>query len=94
MAGPWHLGHRAGVGAAGAGKFLIKVGGHPGIPIKVELVEAEQAINDTNKLWHATPAFPDPDESNPMIGLNPAEHAAHELATGAAIPVELEEGAA
>ena len=29
-----------------------------------------------------------------MIGLNPAKHAAHELATGAAAAIELEEGAA
>jgi len=80
----------------GRGKFLIKVGGHPGIPIKVELVEAERAINDTNKLWHATTAFPDPDESNPMIGLDDAEHAAHEFAVevDGAAPVEPEKGAA
>ncbi len=80
----------------GRGKFLIKVGGHPGIPIKVELVEAERAINDTNKLWHATTAFPDPDESNPMIGLDDAEHAAHEFAVevDGAAPVETEDGAA
>lgn len=80
----------------GRGKFLIKVGGHPGIPIKVELVEAERAINDTNKLWHATTAFPEPNESNPMIGLEDAEHAAHEFALGAdsAASVQLEDGAA
>lgn len=80
----------------GRGKFLIKVGGHPGIPIKVELVEAERAINDTNKLWHATTAFPDPDESNPMIGLEDAEHAAHEFATEVekAAYIEREDGAA
>jgi hypothetical protein len=79
----------------GRGKFLIKVGGHPGIPIKVELVEAERAINDTNKLWHAAAAFPEPDESNPMIGLNDAEHAAHEFAAADidAAPVE-QDGAA
>jgi hypothetical protein len=80
----------------GRGKFLIKVGGHPGIPIKVELVEAERAINDTNKLWHATAAFPAPDESNPMIGLDDAEHAAHEFAAGVdgAAPPAVEDGAA
>ena len=63
----------------GRGKFLIKVGGHPGIPIKVELVEAERAIHDTNKMWHPTVVFAEPDESNPMIGLEDAEHAAHHL---------------
>ncbi len=36
----------------GRGKFLIKVGGRPGIPVQVQLTEAEKGINDTNKLWH------------------------------------------
>jgi hypothetical protein len=36
----------------GRGKFLIKVGGRPGIPLTVELTDAERHINDTNKLWH------------------------------------------
>ena len=35
----------------GRGKFLIKVGGRPGIPIKVQLTSAELNVNDTNKLW-------------------------------------------
>lgn len=36
----------------GRGRFLLKVGGRPGIPVRVELTQAETAINDTNKLWH------------------------------------------
>lgn len=36
----------------GRGRFLIKVGGRPGIPVKVELTPAEASINDTNKRWH------------------------------------------
>jgi hypothetical protein len=36
----------------GRGRFLIKVGGRPGIPIRVELTMAEMEVNDTNKLWH------------------------------------------
>ena len=36
----------------GRGRFLVKVGGRPGMPINVELTDAELAINDTNKLWH------------------------------------------
>jgi DNA helicase HerA-like ATPase len=36
----------------GRGRFLIKVGGRPGIPIRVELTAAELSVNDTNKLWH------------------------------------------
>ncbi|WP_228506115.1 ATP/GTP-binding protein [Curtobacterium sp. VKM Ac-1395] len=47
----------------GRGKFLIKVGGHPGIPVHVELTEEERFINDTNKAWHATESFPEPDET-------------------------------
>lgn len=35
----------------GMGKFLIKVGGRPGIPVQVVLTQAELAVNDTNKLW-------------------------------------------
>lgn len=38
----------------GRGKFLVKVGGRPGIPVQVQLTEAEKGINDTNKLWHTT----------------------------------------
>jgi hypothetical protein len=38
----------------GRGKFLIKVGGRPGIPLRVDMttVENDLALNDTNKLWH------------------------------------------
>lgn len=36
----------------GRGKFLVKVGGRPGIPITVQLTATELAVNDTNKLWH------------------------------------------
>lgn len=37
----------------GRGRFLVKVGGRPGIPLAVKLTEAERAINDTNKRWAA-----------------------------------------
>lgn len=36
----------------GRGKFLVKVGGRPGIPVDVQLTSVEKSINDTNKLWH------------------------------------------
>ncbi len=36
----------------GRGKFLVKVGGRPGIPVNVQLTPAELNLNDTNKLWH------------------------------------------
>ncbi|CAM3916387.1 ATP/GTP-binding protein [Nocardiopsis rhodophaea] len=38
----------------GRGKFLVKVGGRPGIPVTVQLTSVESEINDTNKLWHQT----------------------------------------
>ncbi len=30
----------------------------------VELTEEERHINDTNKAWHATESFPEPDETS------------------------------
>ncbi|MGP4027396.1 ATP/GTP-binding protein [Actinomadura sp. 3N407] len=39
----------------GRGRFLVKVGGRPGIPFRVELTSAEKEVNDTNKRWvHST----------------------------------------
>jgi hypothetical protein len=40
--------------APGRGLFLIKVGGRPGIPIRMDLTPTERAlgIHDTDKLWH------------------------------------------
>lgn len=35
----------------GRGKFLIKVGGHPGIPVDVVMTEDEVQVNDTNQKW-------------------------------------------
>lgn len=35
----------------GRGKFLVKVGGRPGIPVQVSLTSVETSINDTNRLW-------------------------------------------
>jgi hypothetical protein len=42
----------------GRGKFLIKVGGRPGIPVLVGLTSLEQGpdgVNDTEGKWHETP---------------------------------------
>jgi hypothetical protein len=36
----------------GRGHFLVKVGGKPGIPVRVALTSVEASLNDTNKLWH------------------------------------------
>ena len=92
--GTWDTGLGRESEPPGRGKFLIKVGGHPGIPVKVELIESERAINDTNKLWHPATSFPEPNESDPYIGLESAGEVAHEFQVdvdGAAIE---EEGAA
>ncbi|CAM5662223.1 hypothetical protein STENM223S_03427 [Streptomyces tendae] len=35
----------------GRGRFLIKVGGRPGIPIKVSITDTERALHDTNTRW-------------------------------------------
>lgn len=35
----------------GLGKFLVKVGGRPGIPFQSELTRAELEVHDTNRLW-------------------------------------------
>jgi len=37
----------------GRGKFLIKVGGRPGIPVAVRLTATERAVRDTNHMWRA-----------------------------------------
>jgi hypothetical protein len=36
----------------GRGNFLLKVGGRPGIPIRVQLTASERGSHDTNKRWH------------------------------------------
>jgi len=35
----------------GRGRFLIKVGGRPGIPIKVAITDTERALHNTNTRW-------------------------------------------
>ncbi|MGW6016239.1 ATP/GTP-binding protein, partial [Streptomyces sp. NPDC055210] len=46
----------------GRGRFLIKVGGRPGIPIKVAITDTERRLHDTNTRWanqgQASPAAP------------------------------------
>lgn len=36
----------------GRGKFLVKVGGRPGIPVNVQLTQVELQLHDTNRLWN------------------------------------------
>ncbi|HVX23329.1 MAG TPA: hypothetical protein VHB02_18455 [Acidimicrobiales bacterium] len=35
----------------GRGKFLVKVGGRPGVPVEVILTAEERRVNDTNQRW-------------------------------------------
>lgn len=50
---PAPINPKTGVAGAlpGRGKFMIKMGGAPAIPFKVELVQTELAVHDTNKRW-------------------------------------------
>jgi hypothetical protein len=36
----------------GLGKCLIKVGGRPGVPVKIQITATERALHDTNARWH------------------------------------------
>jgi hypothetical protein len=38
----------------GRGRFLLKIGSRPGIPIHVGLTPAELALNNTNQRWERT----------------------------------------
>ncbi|MFC3690462.1 ATP/GTP-binding protein [Aquipuribacter hungaricus] len=42
----------------GRGKFIVKVGGRPGIPVQVKLTEAELSLKDSNHLWQDEPPVP------------------------------------
>jgi hypothetical protein len=56
----------------GQGKFLIKVGGHPGIPLDVQLTAAELPLNDTNQKWaHARPTAVREDRGEPVLTVPP-----------------------
>jgi hypothetical protein len=39
----------------GLGKCLIKVGGRPGVPVRVQITETERRLHDTNARWAAQP---------------------------------------
>jgi hypothetical protein len=40
----------------GLGRCLIKVGGRPGVPVRIQLTPTERRLHDTNTRWH--PALP------------------------------------
>lgn len=48
----WDAKQRRNTEPPGRGKFLVKVGGQPGIPFHLDLTRAEMSVNDTNKMWH------------------------------------------
>jgi hypothetical protein len=53
LIGSWSIDADVTIGdPPGRGKFLIKTGSAPGIPITVQLTATEKAVNDTNKAWH------------------------------------------
>jgi hypothetical protein len=43
----------------GRGRFLVKVGGHPGTPLRVQLMPMELDVNDTNRMWHPAAQVPE-----------------------------------
>ena len=36
----------------GLGRCLIKVGGRPGVPVRIQLTATERRLHDTNIRWH------------------------------------------
>ena len=47
----WDPGLGADADPPGRGRFLVKVGGRPGIPVQVALTAVERELNDTNRNW-------------------------------------------
>ena len=49
----------------GLGRFMVKVGGRPGIPFHVQLTDTERDLNDTNQRWHVASRIGDLDATVP-----------------------------
>ena len=51
---PSGWGHPASAAAPppGLGKCLLKVGGRPGVPVRIQITETERQLHDTNARWH------------------------------------------
>jgi hypothetical protein len=50
---PAGWGEEAAATAPGLGKCLLKVGGRPGIPVKIQITSTERRLHDTNARWTA-----------------------------------------
>jgi hypothetical protein len=50
----WSGGTGPAAPSPGLGKCLIKVGGRPGVPVKVQITATERRLHDTNARWQAT----------------------------------------
>lgn len=59
----WTSSSRQGAAAPpGRGKFLIKVGERPGIPVQTQLTRRELEVGDTNRIWHDETVPPEVDQ--------------------------------
>jgi hypothetical protein len=45
--------HGASAQPPGVGKCLLKVGGRPGVPVRIKLTDTERRLHDTNARWHS-----------------------------------------
>jgi len=55
----------------GMGQFMLKVGGRPGIPIKIQVSEYERSLHDTNARWRESSRIGKVDDSlNTTIAVN------------------------
>lgn len=54
----WSTTATQGAPPPGRGKFLIKVGQRPGIPVQVLITSVEHAVSDTNAMWRPDPGTP------------------------------------
>ncbi|MGY1438578.1 ATP/GTP-binding protein [Streptomyces reniochalinae] len=68
----------------GRGRFLIKVGGRPGLPIKVAITDTERRLHDTNIRWVQNDAPAQQGEPGSGAGVEQAPTAGPDPVNGAA----------